>query len=983
MRVLSVLLLCLVHAALAGAQNTQLPPAPSAPYIGQPVLDVQLETEGRPMVDAAMTDLVQTQVGRPLSMRDVRESISHLFSLGRYQDVQVDATAAPGGVRLVYNLIPLHAVHSVEFRGRLGISESLLRDALANRFGALPAVGRAPEAARFLQQQLYPDHGYLRAAVRGIPVEEHEPDRTVLTFEIEPGPRAVIGSVAIEGDPLQDRDTFLRRIGAVPGAAYRPLRITEALDAYAAQLRERGRYEASASVRPAVSEDGTRVDLTLDVEPGPIVTLRFEGDPLPADRLDEFVPIEREASVHPDLIEDAEVRIRNYLAQEGYWKASATSRTEEADGRLTIIFTIRRGLQYRVAGGANVSGNQALSDEELRPVLARLAPGDLFVESNLEAARATIESMYRVRGFAQVSVTASASESNPTPEGVGQVAPTITVNEGPRTLLGDISFEGNAHLSQDRLRALVASRPGDPYYAPRLSADRETVLLEYLNEGFASADVQVAPTLSPDGTTASIVFAIAEGPQTLVDHILIVGNTKTNEQVIRNELLFESGEPLGLADLNESRRRLSALGLFRRVQITELSHGSSARHDVLVTVEEAPATTVSYGGGVEAARRLREAGPGGEAEERFEIAPRGFFDIGRRNVGGKNRSVNLYTRTSLREGTATEEDPDPSIGFSEYRIVGTYREPRPFGLAGDLIVTGALEQGVRTSFNFVRKGVTAEIIRPLSPRIRVSGRYSFSTTRTFDETLTLEEQATIDRVFPQVRLSAFSGAISRDSRNDIVEPSDGMFISAEGSVAARALGGQVGFVKSYGQVLWFRRLPGDRGIVLATRAAVGLADGFPSTVQEIDENGELVERTIEDLPASERFFAGGDTTIRGFKLDSVGTQCGPGAEPSCQGTITERGFPRGGNALIVLNGELRVPLWKSFGAAAFVDGGNVFERFGDFDLGNLRGAAGFGIRYRSPIGPIRFDLGFNMNRQLIGGRLESRVEPHFSIGHVF
>lgn len=973
MRLLPLMLLALALPAAVPAQGQErVPDSTSARYIGQPVIAVRLETEGRPTADVALEDLVQTRAGQPLSMTAVRESISHLFSLGRFQDVQVDAAAVPGGVQLVYNLIPVHAVHRVHFRGSLGLPESILRDALSNRFGALPAVGRAPEVARFFEQQVYRDHGYLRATVRGVPVEEHDPDRTVLTFEIEAGPRAVIAATTVEGDPLQPREAFLRRIGAVPGAAYQPLKITRELDEYAEQLRRTGRYEATATYRADVSADRTRVNLNVDVQPGPFVTLRFEGDPLPQDRLDEFVPIEREASVHPDLIEDSEVRIRNYLAQEGYWRAGVTSRTEEADGRLAIVFTIRRGLQYRLAEGLELRGNQALSDVEIRSLLPRLAPGDVFVESNLDAARAAVDALYRVRGFAQVAVTASASELNPV-NGTGQVKPLITITEGPRTLIGEVTFQGNNNVSEERLRALVHSRPGDPLYAPRLAADREVLLLEYLNEGFASADVQVTPTLSDDGTSASVVFGIAEGPQTLVDHILVVGNTRTDEEIIRNELLFRQGEPLGLADLNESRRRLSALGLFRRVQITELSHGTSARHDVLVTVEESPPTTISYGGGVEAARRLRAAGVGGEAEERFEFAPRGFFDIGRRNVGGKNRSVNLYTRSSLRQGKVTEADPDPGIGFSEYRLVGTYREPRPFGLPGDLIVTGALEQGVRTSFNFVRKGVTGELVRRLSPRVRVSGRYSFATTRTFDEDLTEAEQATIDRIFPQVRLSGFSGAVSIDTRDDVVEPSNGMFLSAEGSLAARALGGQVGFIKSYGQVLWFRPLPGTRGIVFAGRAAVGLADGFPRTVEVLDENGELTERTFEDLPASERFFAGGDTTIRGFLLDRVGTEA----------TITERGFPRGGNALVVLNGEFRVPVWKSFGAAVFVDGGNVFERFGDFDLGNLRGAGGFGVRYSSPIGPIRFDLGFNMNRRVFGGRLESRVEPHFSIGHVF
>jgi outer membrane translocation and assembly module TamA len=262
----------------------------------------------------------------------------------------------------------------------------------------------------------------------------------------------------------------------------------------------------------------------------------------------------------------------------------------------------------------------------------------------------------------------------------------------------------------------------------------------------------------------------------------------------------------------------------------------------------------------------------------------------------------------------------------------------------------------------------------------VSGRYSFSTTKTFDVTFDTEtdegEIGTIDRIFPQVRLSAFSAAISRDTRDDVVDPSRGWFLSGEGSVAARNLGGQVGFVKSYVQGLFFRRLPVTRRVVVAGRIAVGIADGFPRQVERTDADGNPIEGelvTIEDLPASERFFAGGDSTIRGFALDSVGTPR----------TITPTGFPRGGNAVLLLNGELRVPVWGDLGAAFFVDGGNVFERTTQLDLGELRGSVGFGVRYRSPIGPVRLDLGFKLDRRIVGNRLEPRRGIHFSIGHAF
>ena len=146
-----------------------------------------------------------------------------------------------------------------------------------------------------------------------------------------------------------------------------------------------------------------------------------------------------------------------------------------------------------------------------------------------------------------------------------------------------------------------------------------------------------------------------------------------------------------------------------------------------------------------------------------------------------------------------------------------------------------------------------------------------------------------------------------------------------------------------------------------------------SVVQESGASELVGGAVIEDLPASERFFAGGDTTIRGFALDTVGAP----------DTITPRGFPTGGNAVLIMNGELRVPVWKEFGAAVFVDGGNVFRRVTQFDIGELRGSVGFGVRYRSPIGPVRVDLGFKLDRREIGGRLEPRTALHFSFGQAF
>jgi outer membrane protein insertion porin family len=959
-RALGVVMLTAVAAA-AAAQ-----PAPAS-RLGQRIVSIQLIREGQTIDDPTVLSLVDTHIGEPLSMAQVRASITHIFGLGRYQDVQVEALDAPGGVALRYNLVPVHTVERVDFRGepRLALPESVLRDSVTNRFGTTPPVGRAAEVSRMLEQ-LYHDRGYLSATAVANAIEKHDPDRTLLEFTITPGRQATIGDVRIDGDQPPSRDAFLRSIEAVPGRAYRPDVIEDQLTKYTHTLRKRSRYEATATSRATPSADRSTVDLVIEVRTGPVVSLEFEGDRLPKEKVSELVPIAKEASVDEDLIEDSVQRIRTYLNQQGYWKAEATPSRREEDGTLRIVFEVHRGKQYRIAeGGVEISGNRAVSIEQLRPAILKLQANEIFVEANLGAAVSAIAGQYQRLGYAQAKVAADVNEAPSASTAQGFVRPIITIAEGPLTLIGDIVFEGNEKVPADQLRTVLTSRTGAPFYEPRVVADREAVLLEYLNRGFASANVTVLPTATPDGTRADLRFRIAEGQQTIAGHVLIVGNTRTDQRVIERELLIQEGKPLGLEDLVESQRRLGALGLFRRIRVEEMSHGA-ATSDVLVTVEEASATTFSYGGGVEAAKRLRRD-ISGQAQERLEFSPRGFVDIGRRNIGGKNRSADLFARLGLRP--SEESGESNPFAFSDYRVAGTYREPRAIGLNADLSLTAAAEQGVRSTFNFARKGINAEIAKRLAPGVRASARYAFGTTRTFDEKLSLEDQARIDRVFPKVRLSGFGGAISRDTRDDVLDPERGTFVSAEGTIAARALGGQVGFAKSYVQGFWFRRLPVKRRVIFASRVAVGTAKGFPREAQAVDLEGQPIILTVEDLPASERFFAGGDTTIRGFALDTVGAP----------NTISATGFPRGGNALVLMNGELRLAVWKYLGAALFVDGGNVFDRTSEIDVGELRGSAGFGLRYRSPIGPIRFDVGFKLDRR----PNESPRAFHFSIGQAF
>ena len=201
-----------------------------------------------------------------------------------------------------------------------------------------------------------------------------------------------------------------------------------------------------------------------------------------------------------------------------------------------------------------------------------------------------------------------------------------------------MTLSGNQAVAADRLTPLLTMKTGDPYYGPAAARDRDAILTLYLNAGYAGAEVTVPPVVpvtTPEGARADIVFNIVEGPQTIVEHIFITGNLRTNPVVIRRELLVKEGSPLGLEALTESRRRLSALGLFRRIQISTVSHGDPSLRDLIVSVEEARQTTMGAGGGVEVDRRLRLTGTDPTAHDVYEFAPRGFFEIGRRNLGGR------------------------------------------------------------------------------------------------------------------------------------------------------------------------------------------------------------------------------------------------------------------------------------------------------------------------------------------------------------
>ena len=956
-------------------------------FVGQRVTEINFTSRGYIVEDSAARELLETEVGQPLVMREVRESLAHLFSLGRFSGISVDVLPQDGGVALLYELRPLNLVERVEIVGNHVLREVDIRGVIGRQLGEIFSQALVGEVVEIVRGY-YGDRGFFTPNI----VSQLQ-ERT-LVLEVDAGTQARVNRWFITGVASPALNETLRaRLGLSDGDFYDGVVLDGRLGEYEAELRERRYYEVQVS-HSVESRTDSQIDVRLNISRGPQVTVAFAGDEISEEVLSDLVLIERETSVDEDLLEDADRRIRSYLQSLGFREANVGHTRTETEGQLLIVFTVTRGSLYLVSDVA-FSGNERISTDQLRPLVNAL-PGDAIVIAHLDAGLAAVEERYRRLGFATVRASWVVKDIGTTDSGFGvteniEQSVVIEIVEGPRMLVGAIIFEGTTAWTFEELQDVLSMDMGGTFYGPQLSADENVLRALYLNEGYEQVVVDVETRFTDDFSQVDVVFRVSEGRQVVVDHVLIVGNNQVDSATIRRELSLGPGDPLGLDDVAESRRRLNALGMFRRLDIREFSHGRYEQRDLIVEVEEAPATSVAYGAGLEVSQRLRRSSTagGGAAVERIEFAPRGSFQIGRRNLWGKNRSINLFSRVSLRRKNDPFSqgvvDAAPTLGFNEYRLLGTYREPRSFGLGWDILMSGFIEQAIRPSFDLFTRGVTAQVTRQVGDVLSTTVGYRLGENDTSNRQLDLEDSNIVDRLFPEVRLSSFRVSQHRDTRNDAFDPTRGTFISAETELAARGIGSAVGFTKTFLSGTFYRELQDESRFVLATGARVGLAWGFPQAVavDKLTVARSGGGRRVLDLPMSERFFAGGDTTVRGFALDRLG-------DPSQRsgGTIASNGFPQGGNAMLVFNSELRIRLTRVLGLVTFLDAGNVYDQVAQMSFRRIRAGAGFGVRYSSPVGPIRVDLGFKLGeRYFFGDENNQTLEPltalHISIGQAF
>ncbi|MDP2167760.1 MAG: outer membrane protein assembly factor BamA [Thermodesulfovibrionales bacterium] len=750
-----------------------------------------------------------------------------------------------------------------------------------------------------------------------------------------------------------------------------------------AALVEKGFSDAAVELGVRREDEPYRVDLILRVTEGkPLVVDKIQVLGRPSGEVGQLMTL-REGDVYDQfkLREDIE-RLRKFYVKSGYIHPAVGPYTFR-DGELDLSITAGKRLDIKI------SGNRAISAKALMSALPFFEAGD-FSDELLEEATSKLMSLYRAKGypFVQIAPVASQQEDEirlslfikegirvnvgsinlegvtigerklkemmSLKEGglfsydlidsdvssvrefytalgylnVSVAAPvtdikdsraniTIKITEGAIVNISEFVIKGLKYFSEPELMKAANLKAGSPYNEVDLADARYRILDFYGGRGFADCRVDILRELHEEGV--KVVFSIEEGGRTFFGHTIVGGNLRTNRKVIERELSYSEGAPLDYAMLAMTKQRLYKLGLFTHVSAEAVGRHED-RADVAIKVEEGKAGSVDIGLGY------------GEYERQ-----RGALDINYRNLWGMNRQAGIRTEVSSIENRQILNYHDP--WFSGRRIP----------LRAYLIREERREKNIdtdETRYRLRRYSASVGTEKKPGKAARVDMFYEFSLVKTFDVAsdviLSKEDTGTL-------AISSLRPGIVYDTRDNAFDPKRGIFAGMSLKASSSYLFSETDFLKLIVHGNSYNRLL--RRLVAAVSLKAGVAKGYRDTAE---------------LPIIERFFLGGRSTVRGYPQDGLGPKGG-------------RGTPVGGDAFMLGNLELRTYLGKSWIIVAFLDGGNVWPKINDMDVTKLKYTTGGGLRYNTPVGPIRLDYGYKLNRELG----ESAYELHFSIGHAF
>ncbi|HVG23331.1 MAG TPA: translocation/assembly module TamB domain-containing protein, partial [Thermoanaerobaculia bacterium] len=814
-----------------------------------PVARIDFRADAR-FDTTAMANAVTLKAGQPVTIRELQSSIKNLFATGNFRDVRVDATRADGGgVVLTFALFLNYRVDQIAMEGLPRGERSRASRELTVRTGEVLSLDAVDDSATAMQEMLR-RYGYVEATVD--PETSFDRLRSVadVTFHITAGEQAKVANVIIEGNPAPYTTAqLIERMRRKPGKTFQLGEAREDANRIRNFLVRRDYRRADVDFVSHVYDPATHgVTLRYRVTVGPTVEVKVEG--IDRKSVRRWLPFARNQEYSEDAVEQAANNIVRGLQLRGHYSAAVDTESSLENNVWTTTFHVDAGPRYRLAGVA-FTGNLKLSDKTLQPVVATSTRGGIgrllatimrrpqgVTREQVDDDRESLESFYHLQGFSTAAVAEPVVKLN---DAAGTMSVEFPITEGPQTLLASVKVEG-----VDRDDHPNAPKPqlktGMPLNPQLVHDDVVALQTYYANEGHT--EVQVTPRVdtSEDKTSATLTYAIAEGPHVNVDEVIVRGNTYTDRDVILRRSNLDAGDPFSYTRLLEAQRELYRLGIFQRVEIQPEQAGTSVSdRDVVIQVEEGKNLTVAGSLGVRA-ERGQAKGAGIDLHERVTAA------VAHRNLFGSGRYLGL-------EIVGSSEEQEAFL---------TYREP--FISRWDVPLQFQIFQSddsTRRGTQIRQRGLSIEASKVARQRTRWSVRYEYKISECIKGPLCEEIFKGVpiedfDRNLLNIQISSIAPTFFWDTRDDIIDPHRGFFTSASVEYAFKLFSANAQFLKEYVQGAWYHPL--SSRTVLAVSGRLGFIQPHGGT-------------DAGDVPLSERFTAGGETTHRGYELDLLGDHC--------------------------------------------------------------------------------------------------------------
>jgi len=861
--------------------------------------------------------LIPIKKGEPFSLKRITSSIKQIYKIGLFSEIQV-AREGEQEVRLTFYLKRNLIARRIIFQAKEKLPQAKLRgNLLSLREGTFFSEQKLEKAVEELKEVLAHE-GFFQPEIETFTKKDPKNYSFDVFFRIASFRKYIIKEINFTGEMVIPEEELFRKMKSKEGKEYIPSLLDEDITRLKELLysMEYQRAEIEAGDVTFDEREGS-VSLSLDIIPHEKIEIEVRGARVPL----ELLRPTWEARIFEEWgLTEGKAKILDYMRKKGFLFASVSSSIQKENNRMRVVHTVTPNKKHDIIG-ISYNGLNHFTPSQLEAGLVAGEGTSLlnWIDGEkLFDLPEEIEFLYQSRGFpnAQVDFVFLI-------KGRG-VEVQFQIQEGNQQKVKSISFEGVQLYEPGDLFEQISSFENGPFFPLNIRKDIEKLESIYLNQGFRGTEV-VARVEEVEEGLFSVSFVIEEGEKVSIEKIVITGNVVTDRKTILRELRVKEGDFAYSDRISESKRRLERLGIFTTVRIEEISL-SPESENLVINVREGQRNYAGLGLGVESETKPREF-----AVWNSPFRLRGVAEIIRSNVFGSAGQASLVGQLSLREK----------------RVVLTWEQPYFFGLPLQTYLNAWLEQEGRESFTYDRQGVSLTTIKPVSEKMLLLATLQWAETTLIGLQIEPNE---VDRQFFPYSVTSISGSVIWDRRDDLFNPERGSFFSFVLERAFPLLEEESNYVKTFFKSQHF--LPVLRGLTFSLTSRLGLGGGK------------------EDIPIHERFFAGGSNSFRGARFDELGP------------VDEESGKPVGGNALLLLNLELTFPLVsgvKNLRGAVFYDIGNVFEETNDIFLASLENAAGFGIRYKTPFGPVRLELGWNLDVP----EVERKARFYITIGNVF